>query len=118
MEELREHSGVLDRKFWINNPNFCFKTLQPRLSHYAVRADDACIQTQIDVFGKGDVGAIQGSLAPTGNFAATIYAESLPDRLPILAYLNEILSFYEGKTCQLESLVSRKVENSLTDYSF
>lgn len=96
MEESREHSNLLDRKFLDNNSAFFFKTLRPRLSHYAVRADDACIQTQIDVFGKEHVGIMPGSLAPSGNFAATVYSESLPDRLPILAYLNEILSFYEG----------------------
>lgn len=60
-----------------------------------MRADDACIQAQIDVFGKDHVGIVQGSLAPSGNFAAVIYPESLPDRLPIVAYLNEWLSFYE-----------------------
>lgn len=95
-DHAERHSVELDRKFWENNPDYFFDTLAPRLSKYAERADDACIQAQIDVFTKDHVGAISGSLARSGNFAAAVYAESLPDRLPILAYLNEILSFYEG----------------------
>lgn len=94
--DARPHSVVLDRKVWEGNPQYFFKTIPPRISKYAQRADDACIQTQIDVFGKDNVGIITGSLASSGNFAALIYAESLPDRVAVLAYLNEILSFYEG----------------------
>lgn len=90
-------SDVLDAKYWENQPYYFFKTLKPNLSHYAQRADDACLQAQIDVFGTMNIGTIAGSLAPPGNFASLVYSESLPDRLPILAYLNEILSFYEGK---------------------
>lgn len=89
-------SEVLDPKHWQGQPHYFFKSLKPRVSRYAQRADDACLQAQVDTFGSNDVGAIAGSLAPTGNFASLIYAESSPDRLPILAYLNEMLSFYEG----------------------
>jgi hypothetical protein len=95
--ESQNRSILLDRKHWERNPQYFFKTIPPRVSKYAQRADDACIQTQIDVWGRENIGIIQGSLAKAANFAAVIYAESLPDRLPVLAYLNEVLSFYEGR---------------------
>ena len=117
-DQSSRHSVELDRKFWAANPDFFFNSLPPRLSKYAVRADDACIQAQIDVFGKDHVGILPGSLAPSGNFAAVIYAESLPDRLPIVAYLNELLSFYEGMAFLILFRLARRLGRSLTGYSF
>ncbi|EIT78089.1 isoprenoid synthase domain-containing protein [Aspergillus flavus] len=95
MEGLRRHSVMLDCKLWKDDPIYFFKTLPPYISKYAQRADDASIQAQIDVFGKDDVGAMPGALGPRGNFAAVTFAESFPDRVAMLAYLNEVLSFYE-----------------------
>ncbi|KAJ5160938.1 isoprenoid synthase domain-containing protein [Penicillium canariense] len=95
MEELRRHSVMLDRKLWENDPIYFFQVLPPHISKYAQRADDASIQAQIDVFGKDNVGAMPGALGPRGNFAAVTFAESFPDRVAMLAYLNEVLSFYE-----------------------
>jgi len=86
---------MLDRKLWENDPIYFFRVLSPYISKYAQRADDASIQAQIDVFGKNDVGAMPGALGPRGNFAAVTFAEAFPDRVAMLAYLNEILSFYE-----------------------
>ena len=43
-------------------------------------------------------GIISGSLAHSGDFVTTIYADSLPHKLPIVGYLDKILSFYEGMT--------------------
>ncbi|KND87313.1 Fusicoccadiene synthase [Tolypocladium ophioglossoides CBS 100239] len=126
--DSRANSVVLDRKAWEGNPKYFFKTIPPRISKYAERADDACIQTQIDVFGKDNVGIIQGSLASAANFASTIYSESLPERLPILAYLNEILSFYEaferemaemtGATMDLEVPKDPKFDNPVWQANF
>ena len=90
--ESRPHSVVTDRKHWADNPDFFFATIPPRTSKYA----DASVQCQIDVFGKDNIGIIGGCLAPGGNFGALIYGESLPDRIVVLVYLTEILSFYEG----------------------
>ena len=95
MEGLRRHSVMLDCKLWKDDPIYFFKTRPPYISKYAQRADDASIQAQIDVFGKDDVGAMPGALGPRGNFAAVTFAESFPDRVAMLAYLNEVLSFYE-----------------------
>ncbi|KAI8649475.1 hypothetical protein LRP88_00028 [Fusarium phalaenopsidis] len=103
-------SVILDRKYWEGNPKYFFRTISPRVSTHAQRADDACIQTQIDVFGRDNVGIIQGSLASAANFAATIYAESLPDRLPILAYLNEVLSFYEAFEEEMAEMMGATID--------
>ncbi|KAL5610624.1 hypothetical protein FOBRF1_006741 [Fusarium oxysporum] len=110
MMESQNTSALLDRKHWEGNPKYFFKTIPPRVSKHAQRADDACIQTQIDVFGRDNVGIIQGSLASAANFAAVIYAESLPDRLPILAYLNEVLSFYEAFEKEMAEMMGATID--------
>jgi hypothetical protein len=94
--DLLPHSVEVEAEKWKGNPEYLFKSIAPRISKTAVAADDASIQAQIDVFGLSDVGMITGSLASAGNFAAVTFAESKPDRLPIVAYLTEMLSFYDG----------------------
>jgi len=86
---------MLDRKLWENDHLYFFRVLSPYISKWAQRADDASIQAQIDVFGKDNVGAMPGALGPRGNFAAVTFAEAFPDKVAMLAYLNEVLSFYE-----------------------
>lgn len=86
---------MLDRTLWENDPIYFFKVIPPYISKYAQRADDASFQAQIDVFGKDNVGAMPGALGPRGNFASLTFAESFPDRVAMLAYTNEVLSFYE-----------------------
>jgi hypothetical protein len=116
--EFRPHSVVTDRRHWADNPDYFFASIPPRTSKYAVQADDASIQCQIDVFGKDHIGIIGGSLAPGGNFGALIYGESLPDRIAVLTYLTEMLSFYEGivfSTLGRRTVISGQL---LTDCSF
>jgi len=108
--ESQNASILLDQKYWQGNPQYLFKTIPPRVSKYAQRADDACIQTQIDVFNRDNIGIIQGSLASAANFAAVIYAESLPNRLPILAYLNEVLSFYEAFEEEMAAMMRATID--------
>jgi hypothetical protein len=94
--ESRPHFVMVDRKFWADNPDYFFASLSPWISRYAQRADDASIQNQIDIVGRDHIGKMPGCLACAGNFAAVNYADTLPDRIAILAYLTEIMSFYDG----------------------
>ncbi|KAI9146799.1 Cytochrome P450 monooxygenase TRI4 [Paramyrothecium foliicola] len=113
LEESLVHSAEIPAEKWKSNAEYLFKTIAPRISHYERNADDACIQAQIDVFGKDHVGMITGSLASAGNFGAVVFAQSTPERLPIVAYLTEMLSFYDDFEVEIAEMMGAKPDSWL-----
>jgi hypothetical protein len=87
---------VMDTEIWDGAKDY-FLSLPPHISVHAQQANDACVQFQIDVLGKGRIGAVKGSLTPHGSFAAMAYCDSPRDKLVLLSTLNEVAMFYDGK---------------------
>ena len=102
--ERWQHSVPLDRKYWADNPRYpC--TIPPRISKYSQVADDGMVQSQIDIFGKENIGIIDGSMCRIGSFTSTTYAEAPPDVVALLSYCNEIAILLDGKPYLLNLIV-------------
>ncbi|KAL4917736.1 isoprenoid synthase domain-containing protein [Aspergillus aurantiobrunneus] len=63
---------------------------EPRISNYISTPQNACIECQIDLFGREAIGKVVGGMnAHVGDFTALCAPEALPDRIGLCSYFIE-----------------------------
>jgi ferredoxin len=70
---------------------------QPRVSKHDCISHDACIEAQVDVFDKDNIGKVIGGMnAYNSDFTALCAAEALPERIGLCSYFIEYAFVHDG----------------------
>jgi hypothetical protein len=100
MEAIYIHSRPIDPAYTaVASNGLCFTTLPVRISKYTEIVDEAaqrCLRDWGEHIGDGRDKTSRAGVNDHGNFNAFMCAESLPERLGIVTYVNELAFLDDG----------------------